>query len=329
MPHVEPASLAEDLARRDFSLNALAVRLDRADWGRLVDTTGGLADLRARRIRVLHPLSFVEDPTRILRAARFAARLGCRVDRTTRRLARHAARLDVYRALSGDRLRTELELMLAERRPVAALREAGRLGAWSLVDRRFSPGPEASRRLATALGPRALAGLGPDAPIALALLALTEGSTAVETWMDRLALAPARRDAIRHARRDAPGLVDRLARARGRAAAYGILQSVPELTVAWARTLAGGAAAPSHLDRHFRSWRRWRRLRALATGDDIAALGVSPGPAVGEILKGLRTAQAAGHVRSRAGALRWLTGVVAPGRGRGKASLTRPGKGGG
>ncbi len=326
LPDVEPASLAEDLARRDFSLNALAIRLDRADWGRLVDTTGGLADLRARRIRVLHPLSFVEDPTRILRAARFAARLGCQVDHTTRRLAAHAARLDVYRALSGDRLRTELELVLAERRPVAALREAGRLGAWSLVGGKTSPGPEASRLLATALGPRALDGLGPDAPVALSLLALTKGSTAVETWMDRLALAPARREAIRQARRDAPGLVARLARVHGRAGAYGILQSVPELTVAWARTLAGGAAAKSHLDRHLRSW---RRLRALATGDDVAALGVSPGPAVGEILKALRAAQAAGHVRSRTGALRWLTGAVARGRGRGKASLTRPGKGGG
>ena len=326
LPDVEPASLAEDLARRDFSLNALAVRLDHVDWGRLVDTTGGLTDLRARQIRVLHPLSFVEDPTRIFRAARFAARLGCQVDHTTRRLAAHAARLDVYRALSGDRLRTELELMLAERRPVAALRGAGRLGAWSLVGGKVSRGPEASRLLATALGRRALDGLGPETPIALCLLALTQRSTAVESWMDRLALAPARREAIRQARRDAPGLVARLVRVHGRAGAYGILQSMPELTVAWARTLAGGGAAHRHLDRHLRSW---RRLRVLATGDDVAALGVPPGPAVGEILKALRAAQAAGHVRSRTGALRWLTGAVARGRGRGKASLTRPGKGGG
>ena len=244
LPRVEPASLAEDLARRDFSLNALAVRLDRADWGRLVDTTGGLADLRARRIRVLHPLSFVEDPTRVFRAARFAARLGCRVDPTTRRLALHASRLDVYRALSGDRLRTELELMLAERRPAAALREAGRLGAWSLVDQRAGPRTGTPRRLASALAPQALAGLGPDAPIALVLLVLTDGSAALETWMDRLALAPARRNAIRQARRDAPGLVGRLDRVRDRAAAYGILQSVPELTVAWARTLAGASRLP-------------------------------------------------------------------------------------
>ena len=147
LPVVEPVSLAEDLARRDFSVNALAVRLDRAAWGRVLDSTGGLVDLRTGRIRVLHPLSLVEDPTRILRAARFAARLGCRVDRTTRRLAAHAATLGVYRALSGDRLRGELELMLAERRPAAALRLAGELGAWGLVV------PEASRGRRTAAPP--------------------------------------------------------------------------------------------------------------------------------------------------------------------------------
>ena len=326
LPVVEPGSLAEDLARRDFSLNALAARLDRHAWGQIVDTTGGLVDLRARRIRVLHPLSFVEDPTRILRAARFASRLGCRLDPTTRRLAAHAARLDVYRALSGDRLRTELELMLAERRPVAALREAGRLGAWSLVGGRLSPGPQPSPVLATVLAPRARHGLGLDTLMALSVLALTEGSAASEAWMDRLAFAPARRDAIRQARRDAPGLVARLARVPARASAYGILQSVPELTLVWARALAGDTAARRHLDRHLRSG---RLLRALATGDDVAALGVPPGPAVGEMLKALRAAQAAGRVRSRTGALRWLTGAVARGRGRGNVSLTRPGKGGG
>jgi tRNA nucleotidyltransferase (CCA-adding enzyme) len=326
LPAVEPASIPEDLARRDFSLNSLAVRLDRGAWGRLVDTTGGLADLRARRIRVLHPLSFVEDPTRILRAARLAARLGCRIDRTTRRLAVHAARLDVYRALSGDRLRAELDLMLAERRPVAAFHAAARLGAWSLVDREAPPGPKAARRLAAALALRDLDALGPDAPLALTLLAAAAGGAAIEAWMERLAIAPARRDAIRRARRDGPRLVARLARVRGRAGAYGILEGMPGLTLAWARALAGSGVARRHLDRHLR---RGRRLPALATGHDVTALGVPPGPAVGELLTALRTAQAAGQVRSRAGALRWLTGAVARGRARREASLTRPGKKGG
>jgi tRNA nucleotidyltransferase (CCA-adding enzyme) len=326
LPAVEPASLAEDLARRDFSLNALAVRLDRASWGQLVDTTGGLLDVRARRLRVLHPLSFVEDPTRILRAARLAARLRCRVDRTTRRLAVQAARLDVYRALSGDRLRAELELMLAERNPVAAFHEAIRLGAWSLLGGKVPPGPRATRRVAAALASRRLEGLGPDTPIALAVLALAGGGAAIEAWMERLSLPPSRRDAIRRAGRNAPRLVARLDRMRGRAAAYGILQGMPELTLAWARAITGRAAARGHLDRHLRAE---RRLQPLVTGNDVVALGISPGPAVGEILKALRAAQAAGQVRSRPGALRWLAGAVARGREGREGSLTRPGKRGG
>jgi tRNA nucleotidyltransferase (CCA-adding enzyme) len=329
LPSVEPASLGEDLARRDFSLNALAIRLDRAAPGRVMDTTGGLPDLRARRIRVLHPCSFLEDPTRILRAARLAVRLGCRIDRTTRRLARQASQLDGYPDLSGDRLRAELELILAERRPAAALREADRLGLRSLLGGEGSPGRRGGSvepRLAAALAPKALETLGPDTPLALALLALAGDATVVDAWAGRLALTPAVRDAIRHAARSAPGILAGLARTRGPSAAFAILQGAPEVTLAWARTLAGDGRVRRYLDAYLR---RWRRLPPLATGDDLAGLGVPPGPAMGALLRELRAAQAAGRVRNRAGALRWLQGAVARGRGRKTALLTRPGKGGG
>jgi tRNA nucleotidyltransferase (CCA-adding enzyme) len=326
LPTVTPAPLADDLARRDFSLNALAVWLDPVAWGRLLDTTGGLADLRARRLRVLHPLSFLEDPTRILRAARLATRLGCRIDHGTRRLAGSAAALDVYQALSGDRLRGELELMLAEPRPAAALGEAGRLGAWGLLGRGAEPGPRAGRLLATALRPRGLAGLGGPTVLALSLLALAEGRPAAETWARRLAVAPPLREAIRRARDDAPALLARLGRIRDPGAAYAILRPVPEVTLAWARALAGRPRARRHLDNHLR---RWRRLPTLATGDDVAALGIPPGPRVGAVLRRLRAAQAGRRVRSRTGALRWLARVVSRGRARRQAPLTRPGKGGG
>ena len=326
LPRVEPGTLAEDLARRDFSLNALAVRLEPGAWGRVVDTTGGLVDLRARRIRVLHPLSFVEDPTRILRAARLSARLGCEIDRTTRRLARGAAALDAYHALSGDRLRAELGLALLEPRPAAALREAERLGAWKLLGGNSGAGPGARRLLATVLASSAREGTGPDAALGLALLALTEGGPVAETWAGRLGLAPTLRDAMSRARRDAPPLLARLTRVRARDRAYAILQGVPEMTLAWARALADDATVRRHLDSHLTSW---RRQRPLATGDDLAALGVPAGPAVGALLRRLRARQAAGQVRTRAGALRWLTGAVSRSRGRREASLTRPGKGGG
>jgi len=325
LPSVEPAALGEDLARRDFSLNALAVRLDPAAWGALLDTTGGLADLRARRLRILHPLSFVEDPTRLLRAARFAARLGGRIDPTTRRLAVRAVALDVYQALSADRIRAELELVLAEPRPATVLREVGRLGALRLV----APGAVLNRRTArlldVALAPRALAGLAPDARLALCLLSLSESTPNADAASSRLA-TPSLRDAIARARIDAPRLLARLTRARGRGAAYTSLEGAAPVTVAWARALTSSPAVRRRLDGHLRS-RRGRRT--LATGEDILALGVAAGPAVGGLLRELRGMQAAGRIRSRAGALRWLAGAVARGRGRRRPPLTQPGKGGG
>ena len=161
LPSVEPATLADDLARRDFSLNALAIRLDPAAWGRLVDTTGGLPDLRARRLRILHPLLVPGGPDAHPARGAPATRLGCRIDATTRRLAIRAAKLDVYRALSADRLRAELDLILAEPRPAAALREAGRLGAWSLFGLRR---PARSARTARLLAPPSPRGRSPPGP---------------------------------------------------------------------------------------------------------------------------------------------------------------------
>src|SRR5262249_60908715 len=83
LPEVAAGSIREDLWRRDFSVNALAVRLRPEAWGELLDPTGGGEDLRRKEIRILHPLSFVEDPTRILRAGRFATRLDFRLEPAT------------------------------------------------------------------------------------------------------------------------------------------------------------------------------------------------------------------------------------------------------
>ena len=167
LPAVEPAGLAEDLWRRDFSVNALAVRLDGAGWGDVEDPTGGLTDLARGRIRVLHPLSFVEDPTRVFRAVRFAERLGFRLEPTTRRLLDAAVGLPVYDALSGDRLRAELALVLEEPDPARVLAALGRLGAFRLGWPAYRFTATAAARLA-AVG-RCLGALPLAAPTRLAL----------------------------------------------------------------------------------------------------------------------------------------------------------------
>src|SRR5262249_42677625 len=120
LPRVLPASIAADLGRRDFTINAMAVELG-GDM-RLHDPHGGRADLRGRRLRVLHPLSFVDDPTRIFRAARYAARLDLAYDGWTSACQALALRLGPYGALSGTRIVAELERIVAEPQAEAALR---------------------------------------------------------------------------------------------------------------------------------------------------------------------------------------------------------------
>src|SRR5439155_16384206 len=124
LPDVEPASLADDLIRRDFTINAMAVGLSGDDLGRLHDPHGGQADLEAGVIRILHPRSFVDDPTRLLRAVRYEVRLGFRMDAETERLAREGDLGNV----SGARVRDELMDLLREQEAPAGLARLAELG---------------------------------------------------------------------------------------------------------------------------------------------------------------------------------------------------------
>ncbi len=136
LPEVRPASLADDLARRDFTINAMAVPLP--DAMELIDPRGGLDDLRAGRLRVLHPGSFAEDPTRALRAARYAARFGFELEPGTAELLRGADLATV----SDDRVQNELRRAAAEEDPAAVLRLILEWGVMPSLD------PDAPARVA-------------------------------------------------------------------------------------------------------------------------------------------------------------------------------------
>ncbi|MEG3974588.1 CBS domain-containing protein, partial [Microcoleus sp. herbarium8] len=105
-PEVEASSIRQDLYRRDFTINALAVRLGEPRSGELLDFFGGLLDLKARQIRVLHANSFIEDPTRIYRAVRFAVRLGFAIEPQTEEYIRHATESGIYYRIQGESGRT-------------------------------------------------------------------------------------------------------------------------------------------------------------------------------------------------------------------------------
>ena len=122
LPRVEFASLKQDLYRRDFTINSMAVRLNRKGLGDLIDFYGGERDLKKKVVRVLYNLSFVEDPTRIFRAIRFEQRYGFRIDPQTRGFIKNALGEGLFERLGNERMRDELILILNEKRPLGAIR---------------------------------------------------------------------------------------------------------------------------------------------------------------------------------------------------------------
>ena len=120
-PTVETSSLKMDLFRRDFTINTLAIKLNSRNYGDLIDYFGAQKDIKEKVIRVLHNLSFVEDPTRVLRAIRFEQRYGFRIGRLTLSLIKNAVDINCFKDLSGRRLFMELKLLLLENDPVKAI----------------------------------------------------------------------------------------------------------------------------------------------------------------------------------------------------------------
>jgi|CXWL01.1.fsa_nt_gi tRNA nucleotidyltransferase (CCA-adding enzyme) len=279
LPRVEPATIEQDLGRRDFAVNALALRLD-ADG--FLDPWDGLADLAGRRLRVLHERSFVDDPTRILRGVRLGARLGFRLDAATERLAREGIAAGVFDPLSGSRLAAELEL-LAEEEGGVLRRGLADLAGLGFFDR--------------VLGlPNPLAPPPMDSGDRWLLLLLTLGQGRDEMALaDRLQLAGERRRVL-------IGAGERGRRARIGLAAPDVPphQAHQVLTALSSEELALLATEPPPVG----SWARrerdeMRSLKLTIQGRDLVALGVAPGPRIGEVLDQVLRARLDGTVTAR------------------------------
>jgi len=130
LPTVERASLRHDLYRRDFTINTLALCINSDRFGHLTDHFGGQQDIQERVVRVLHNLSFVEDPTRVFRAIRFEQRLGFHIAPHTENLIRSAVRMHLLDKLGGERLQSELVQIMCEKEPLAAI---GRMASFGLL----------------------------------------------------------------------------------------------------------------------------------------------------------------------------------------------------
>jgi tRNA nucleotidyltransferase (CCA-adding enzyme) len=121
LPRVAMSSIKKDLYRRDFTINTLAIMLNPESFGKLIDYFGAQRDIKEKTIRILHNLSFIEDPTRAFRAIRFSERFGFKISKHTRNLIKTAVRINLFDKLSGTRIYDELNLLFAETEPVNAI----------------------------------------------------------------------------------------------------------------------------------------------------------------------------------------------------------------
>lgn len=137
LPRIETSSIKKDLYRRDFTINTLAVKLNKKDFGHLIDFFGGQRDIKDRIIRVLHNLSFVEDPTRAFRAVRFAERFDFRISKHTENLIKLAIKMDIFDKLSGRRIMDELDQVFHEAEPVKAIKRLSEIGLLRIVHPRL------------------------------------------------------------------------------------------------------------------------------------------------------------------------------------------------
>ena len=297
LPRVLPAGIAEDLRRRDFTVNALAIELSSGDFG-LIDPLGGRLDLARRRLRVLHPLSYVEDPTRIFRAARYAARLGLSPDGATTRAQALALRLVPNSALSGRRIAAELERILSEAQAGTILLRLGRSGAFRLLDPGYRFTAASRHRLgalAEALAWARGRGLDVDA-VGLTALALADARPAAAAALfARLGFAGGPLAILERAHSSSEALAARLAAASAPSERARELRGCAPIELAWL-WLTG--------DREVRATVDWfagldPRVGSLS-GDDVVALGVPRGPAVARVLAEIRDARLDGRLASRA-----------------------------
>ncbi len=310
LPNVEPATLHEDLRRRDFTINAMAIQLNSATFGHLHDPYGGQGDLRARTIRVLHEGSFVDDPTRMFRAIRFAQRFGFRLESQTARLLKAGAATDLIAQLSGPRLCNEILLLAGEVCPQRSFDWLRRLKLLRFLhpDLRYA-GP--ARRIVQSL-PRALAwwwrrcnGDSIDRPL-LYVMALLAGAEQpiIEAVGMRLMLSNEQAKKVRAGGQRLKSVVRGLGEARRLrpSEVHRLLNGLPdEALVLCLAMVKERTAMLARVKRRICDYvKRLRVTKPALGGDELLHMGVEPGPAVGTILALLLEAKLDGVARGKA-----------------------------
>lgn len=305
LPTVQPSSIREDLYRRDFTINTLAICLNSRSFWILLDLYGGQRDIKERTIRVLHSQSFIDDPTRIFRAIRFELRLGFRISHETLALIKEAVEKKLIDRVSGQRLFGELRSLLSERDPRLTICRLAELDLLRFIHPKLSW----SRRLDGILK-RVEGALGwyaeryPAREIErwlLYMMAFMEmlPRRAVEEALKRFAYRELEAKCIRAARFEVSTIARRLSRRPlpRPSDSNRVLSKFADAVLVYLMAMCKSSSITQQLSAYFDIH---QQVKPVITGKDLKAMGLKPGPRFTRILSRLRDARLNGEVRTEA-----------------------------
>jgi tRNA nucleotidyltransferase (CCA-adding enzyme) len=292
LPDVKAGSIKEDLLRRDFTVNAIAININPPYFGELIDHYGGREDLNDGIIRVLHDKSFQDDATRIMRAVRYEQRLGFNLDVKTKKLLK--GNLNMLDTISSERLRNELVLWLSEQQPEKILERAGKLG----ILKKLHPGLKWDHNLEVAFNRGTyLPETSDKAALNFCLLAYRMDESGLYELLQRLNLTGSKIDLLTHHTMEIKNSRDLLIKQGLKNSELYLLLKDRQLTSIYASWLY-----PNH--RRMRNrlelyLNKLSKIKPFSSGADLAGLGIEQGPLMGRILGALLAARLNGEIRTR------------------------------
>ena len=301
LPKVETSSIKKDLYRRDFTINTLAVKLNPRDFGLLIDFFGGQRDLRERTIRVLHNVSFVEDPTRAFRAIRFSERFGFKISRHMENLIKSAIEMSLFNMLSGPRLYEELLLSFKETEPIKTLKKLSDFGLIKVIHSNLVFTEELEATLKSMQETVSWFNLlfleeKPDKGI-LYLMALLSGlkDEDLTATVERLSPPPRVRDMIIRGMTQVKNILRKFP-VDDPVEIHKLLSKFNLETVLFLMALSKDRKKQRVISHYLTEL---RNVKTILKGDDLKRMGIQPGPVYSKILNKLLEEKLRGRLRSR------------------------------
>lgn len=309
LPKVETSSIKKDLYRRDFTINTLAVKLNLKDFGLLIDFFGGQRDLREKIIRVIHNLSFIEDPTRAFRAIRFSERFGFKLSKHTETLIKSTLKLDLFGRLSGARLYEELLLAFNETKPVKTLKTLSEFGLLKVIHQGLLFNNELESSLQSMFETLAWFNLlfleeSPDRG-ALYLMALLSTLKEEErnTAIERLSPPPRVREMITKGITQSKDILNKLP-SNDPVSLYHLLNGVNLEILLFSMAQSKSKQKQKAISQYLIEL---RKIKPILKGKDLQKIGIKPGPLYSKLFSELLDEKLSGRLKNKEDEERFVT----------------------